>query len=672
MRHQLKLLLGLPLLLLCSAVSTSLTAQDTAATADRGHDYSKPLLESAAQFPLPDGGGSMRQIHVHAADPASTKKPGLYFQRPLFAFIGAPVQKEGFPEIVHGVDFETAPAGMVALTFQVKLSTPALRAACRDLVIKQDIDTVVRSGGLETDVEVMRWPIRHCIIECRIKGQNQVLATAETGDLSGVTDDLEFTLNFDQGILPNFKRLVEQDKLEFIFRYTYSGRVTYSGSVQVRGLKNVWIAAKKHLSSAQADGTAPIFHADRDKIEREIRASVLTVTRVEHPDLYPLIDRTADEFMARMFDPGEALSLEDLQNSYPEIEAQLATYLRALVATSRESQDTVNTTTDTHEERESQTSHVGGSAGVNVGVFSVGAEGGTEWTSEEIDRLSKQSGVKFAYDQTKQAYVPHSITIYKMRDGWDTVSFEEEAVAFLSVGPQQNYRPETPVRPSFRAEMIEPFLHGLIQMQYMLPNNAPVGSMMAFAGDAFGLSYAGTNAPTFAANDEYLRELGWMLCDGRALSKERYGQLFQIIGISWGNGTIGTGGTRGDFNIPDMRGMFPRGVDHGTKQDPDAEKRTHPTTDQFTSAKVGTSQEDELGKHAHKATVNEQPHSHGYNRKEQGGPNTFDSGSGRGVEGSSHPNTDGAKTNLTVTIGSSGGEETRPKNRAVNWIIRVK
>ena len=76
----------------------------------------------------------------------------------------------------------------------------------------------------------------------------------------------------------------------------------------------------------------------------------------------------------------------------------------------------------------------------------------------------------------------------------------------------------------------------------------PVGSVMA---------YMGTTAPT-----------GWLLCDGSSVSRTTYAALFTIVGTSSGSGNGST-----TFNLPDMRGVFLRGVPGARadgKGDPDA------------------------------------------------------------------------------------------------------
>ena len=63
----------------------------------------------------------------------------------------------------------------------------------------------------------------------------------------------------------------------------------------------------------------------------------------------------------------------------------------------------------------------------------------------------------------------------------------------------------------------------------------PIGSI---------LPYGGTTAPS-----------GWFLCQGQALSRTEYADLFKAIGTNFGTGDGST-----TFNIPDLRGEFLRGA----------------------------------------------------------------------------------------------------------------
>lgn len=51
---------------------------------------------------------------------------------------------------------------------------------------------------------------------------------------------------------------------------------------------------------------------------------------------------------------------------------------------------------------------------------------------------------------------------------------------------------------------------------------------------------------------------GWLICNGQAVSRTLYSDLFAAIGVVYGSGDGNT-----TFNLPDLRGEFIRGLDSG-------------------------------------------------------------------------------------------------------------
>ena len=96
--------------------------------------------------------------------------------------------------------------------------------------------------------------------------------------------------------------------------------------------------------------------------------------------------------------------------------------------------------------------------------------------------------------------------------------------------------------------------------------NTPVGSISLFAGKT---------APT-----------GWLICDGSAVSRTTYANLFSVIGTTYGTGDGST-----TFNIPNLKGKVPVGLDSSD-------------TSFDTIGETG-------GEKEHRLTINEMPsHSH--------------------------------------------------------------
>ena len=84
---------------------------------------------------------------------------------------------------------------------------------------------------------------------------------------------------------------------------------------------------------------------------------------------------------------------------------------------------------------------------------------------------------------------------------------------------------------------------------------------------------------------------GWMLCDGRELSRSEYQRLYEAIGVAWGTGNGST-----TFNLPDLRGMFLRGVsgDVSIYHDPDANTRLSNAHSGNAGNNVGSYQDDAI------------------------------------------------------------------------------
>lgn len=71
------------------------------------------------------------------------------------------------------------------------------------------------------------------------------------------------------------------------------------------------------------------------------------------------------------------------------------------------------------------------------------------------------------------------------------------------------------------------------------------------------LSFTSRNAPVGVVASFGFGTLpqGYLDCDGSAVSRTTYKALFDVIGTAFG---VGDGSTT--FNVPDMRGVFPRGT----------------------------------------------------------------------------------------------------------------
>lgn len=125
---------------------------------------------------------------------------------------------------------------------------------------------------------------------------------------------------------------------------------------------------------------------------------------------------------------------------------------------------------------------------------------------------------------------------------------------------------------------------------------------------------------------------GYLACDGAAVSRATYADLFEAIGTVHG---VGDGATT--FNVPDLRGEFVRGWDDGRGVD--------------AGRAFASAQADELKSHVHQVS-----------------PPTSTDDTAAGLTSTG---TGGAEVITPYNTGATGGAETRPRNVALLFIIKT-
>ncbi|MCP4134596.1 MAG: hypothetical protein GY754_26720 [bacterium] len=142
---------------------------------------------------------------------------------------------------------------------------------------------------------------------------------------------------------------------------------------------------------------------------------------------------------------------------------------------------------------------------------------------------------------------------------------------------------------------------------------------------------------------------GWLICDGQAYGRTAYSELYQAIGTAWGTPDGSS------FNVPDLRGVFLRGVSGTAGKDPDAGLREPIKPGGNTGNAVGSFQGDAYQYHTHYLES-----WHGFYGLGPNNPNN----AGYGSEG---PYGENIPTKRSTGDYST---ETRPANAYVNYIIK--
>lgn len=202
---------------------------------------------------------------------------------------------------------------------------------------------------------------------------------------------------------------------------------------------------------------------------------------------------------------------------------------------------------------------------------------------------------------------------------------------------------------------------------------APVGSVTA---------YVGRTIPR-----------GWVVADGSPLRASNHELLYAAIDTIHGAGYAGDGTRVGDFNLPDLRGRFLRGVDEVgqapfPRRDPNAGNREAPRVTTVSGIRsghrgdrVGSVQGDATARptnpfrtgdddprHVHHFSDAYFAEAHAGNEGMHGSNSGYDQDNGRYQ---TDDVTDQPRQPHQHSVDRGGDAETRPKNVAVVWIVCV-
>jgi len=130
---------------------------------------------------------------------------------------------------------------------------------------------------------------------------------------------------------------------------------------------------------------------------------------------------------------------------------------------------------------------------------------------------------------------------------------------------------------------------------------------------------------------------GWLLCDGREVSRDVFADLFNMLGTSFGKGD-----GKITFNLPDLRGEFIRGLDMGRGID--------------SNRGLGSSQADDFKSHFHGLLFG----------AKAGSVNAVVSNNDRLLDDVKYTYASGHGAYMTA----EGGAETRPRNVALLACIK--
>lgn len=163
-----------------------------------------------------------------------------------------------------------------------------------------------------------------------------------------------------------------------------------------------------------------------------------------------------------------------------------------------------------------------------------------------------------------------------------------------------------------------------------LPTDIPKGAVLPFAMSAI--------------------PEGWLKCNGAAISRTVYNNLFSLIGTTYGAGDGST-----TYNLPDLRGEFVRGWDDSRGVD--------------TSRTLGTNQGSANLSHAH--TITDPKHTHVVTLTSGAAGSSVGNNVSAGLSNNLSAVVNTMSSVATgITINNSGDTESRPRNVALMYCIK--
>jgi len=240
--------------------------------------------------------------------------------------------------------------------------------------------------------------------------------------------------------------------------------------------------------------------------------------------------------------------------------------------------------------------------------------------SEEHIKTLQDLGWKF--EQQGNVRIPKSLEVYAL----NTQNLNQDISLNLMLKRlYRGFQPITTLVATDRA-----YLPTSIPEQQVVP----VGTVVAYAGDPKDIP------------------AGWLLCNGSEVERTRYPALAKVLGSIYG------AASRPEvFKLPDYRGKFLRGQNHdaketdGTLVDPDRDKRTpHAGSSGNAGNSVGSLEGDKIRQHRH------QMEAELYAAGER-----HDLVPGK---------TNGVQRQTGFCLDDRCGDETRPKNVYVNYLVK--
>jgi hypothetical protein len=422
----------------------------------RSAGLTKPRPVAQAEWTVD---GFNRVIRIHQADTTDSTLNRVFFAAPLLALVEKPKPIAGYPSIVLDEDQQH---GVTSLTFKALLFLKEFRPVGEAQVAKQFADGLSQLGIRPDEVDIRKWPIQHCLVDCRVGGK--VLATAQTGSLVSVSETIDFTLDFTPEALAEFRKAASKGNVEFVFAYTFENTQVAKGEVTTEASKTVSRVVndvlRNSITQAQRNGDQPILTKQVQDIAQTCRMSATRTVRLQHKELLPLLNEQTS-LTDKLFTKQDPVKWDDLDKN-DKLREEVAKVVQPLVQSWADA-DLIKWSKESEKENRAEvTTKANGSFGFTLPIPKVPIElkGGVDRveTDTRRDFLKDEYGVTTSRSKDGKYYVPTDVQYFKWGGGKDVVVIDESNVVYLAVGQSNNYFEDTRVPITYTAGKLRELL----------------------------------------------------------------------------------------------------------------------------------------------------------------------------------------------------------------------
>ena len=375
--------------------------------------------------------GEMRAVVIkEQGDEVSGK--ALYSHFPLLAFCVNPSPYQGYPPIVQKV---TPTADGAILRFSVQLTSEEFKTACGKKVIEDDF---LLKDTQKSEAAIAVEPVAVVGARARFFNRSDKERIVSCWAEKWLDRTAELNVRMSQAQIERFKELWDSNELMVTWDYSPVLSEKHKAEITREGRRSLELENADTLQSNQLAGNAPIFQGEEEQFKNFVKQEVDTLIQIDSERLQPYLAQVANPSrLDQMLSVQEELTLQQLESRYPDVKAQLAAYLAPRLKSVQKSAAEQNVQMNLSQTMEGEQSQFGGNMSVSIPIKAVslgfGLSGSHASFKSVLDQVQRATGVTYAWSETEQCYLPHSVKFCAVQKGSSLAMLRETTRLVLNL-----------------------------------------------------------------------------------------------------------------------------------------------------------------------------------------------------------------------------------------------